>query len=65
MLGQMRQGVLENIPTQKQRGELFDSIVQHPAVLDLIRKKKYTQAEKLVNELIDKDIKQKSLKKSV
>ena len=56
MLGKMRQKVLDNIPTQKQRGDLFDSIVQNPAVLELIREKKYTQAEQLVSELIDKEM---------
>jgi precorrin-2 dehydrogenase/sirohydrochlorin ferrochelatase len=56
MLGKMRQKVLENIPTQKQRGDLFDSIVQNPAVLELIREKKFSQAEQLVRDLIDQEI---------
>jgi Tfp pilus assembly pilus retraction ATPase PilT len=56
MLGKMRQRVLDNIPTQKQRGDVFDSIVQNPAVLELIREKKYDQAERLVSELVDGEI---------
>lgn len=56
MLGKMRQRVLDNIPTQKERGDLFDSIVQNPAVLELIREKKYERAEHLVSELINMEI---------
>lgn len=52
----MRQRVLDNIPAHKQRGELFDSIVQNLAVSELIRKKKYAQAEGSVSELIDEEI---------
>lgn len=65
MLGKMRQRVLDNIPTQKQRGDLFDSIVQNPGVLELIRKKDFAQAEQIVNELIDKEIGRHSLNRSV
>jgi len=56
MLGKMRQKVLENTPTQKQRGDLFDSVVQNPVALKLIREKKYDQVERLVSELIDEVI---------
>jgi siroheme synthase-like protein len=56
LLGRVRQKVIDSIPGQKQRGELFDSIVQNPRILDLIRNHEHTQAEELVVELIDQGI---------
>lgn len=56
LLGKIRPQVINNIPNLKQRSELFDAIVNNPKVLDLIRRDKHTQAEKLVTTLIDNAI---------
>ena len=37
LLGKKRQKVIENIPDQKKRGDLFDTIIQNPKVLGLIK----------------------------
>ncbi len=47
ILGRMRKRVIENIPGQKRRSELFDSIVQNPKVLELIKGNNYSKAEDL------------------
>lgn len=56
LLGKIRPKVINNISNLKQRSELFDAIVNNPKVLDLIRRNKYTQAEKLVMSFIDNAI---------
>jgi precorrin-2 dehydrogenase/sirohydrochlorin ferrochelatase len=56
ILGQIRQKVIDNIPEQTTRSELFDSIVQHPKVLELIKNNKHSKAEKLVAELVNEGI---------
>ena len=56
ILGQIRRKVIDNIPEQKTRGELFDSLVQHPKVLELIKNNKQSNAEKLVDELVNEGI---------
>ncbi len=61
MLGRLRHKVIDNISDQKTRSDLFETIVQNPEVLDLIRRNKNTQAEKLVIELINKKIDQQKM----
>ena len=56
ILGQIRRKVIDNIPEQKTRGELFDSLVRHPKVLELIKNNKQSLAEKLVDELVNEGI---------
>lgn len=56
LLGEVRQKVLDNIPTQKQRGELLDTIAQNPEILNLIKKNNQAQAEQVVHEMIEKEI---------
>jgi siroheme synthase-like protein len=56
LLGKVRPRVIETIPDQKQRSALFDSIVAHPRILDLIKNRNYTQAKQLVTKLIDEEI---------
>ena len=56
ILGRIRQRVIDNIPEQKTRSDLFDSIVQHPKVLELIRKNKHLEAEDIVLELVNEGI---------
>jgi precorrin-2 dehydrogenase/sirohydrochlorin ferrochelatase len=56
ILGRVRQKVIDNIPEQKTRSKLFDSIVQHPKVLELIKNNKHSKAEKLVAELVNEGI---------
>ncbi len=61
ILGRVRQKVIDNISDQKKRSDLFDTIVRHPKVLDLIRSNKHTEAEQLVNTLIDEEIDRQKL----
>jgi len=56
ILGKMRKKVIENIPGQTRRSELFDSIVQHPEVLKLIKENKYSKAEELIHVMIENEI---------
>ena len=56
LLGKIRSKVIDNISDQKRRSELFDTIIQHPKVLDLIRKNKSEEAEQLTLKLINKVI---------
>lgn len=56
ILGKIRNRVIINIPDQKKRSELFDSIVQDSKVQDLIRENNYSKAEKLIEEMIDDEI---------
>ena len=59
ILGNIREKVIENIPGQKSRSDLFDSIVQNRKILELIKSKKYEEAEQKVIYLIDKEIDKK------
>jgi precorrin-2 dehydrogenase/sirohydrochlorin ferrochelatase len=61
ILGRIRQKVINNIPEQKTRSNLFDSIVQHPKVLELIKKNKRSEAEEMVIELVNEGIDQKKI----
>jgi len=61
ILGRVRQKVIDNISDQKKRSDLFDTIVRHPDVLDLIRSYKHTEAEKLVITLINEEIDRQKL----
>jgi precorrin-2 dehydrogenase/sirohydrochlorin ferrochelatase len=61
ILGQIRQKVIDNIPEQKMRSELFDSIVQHPKVLELIKKNKHSNAEELVVGIVNERINRQKL----
>jgi precorrin-2 dehydrogenase/sirohydrochlorin ferrochelatase len=56
LLGKVRSKVINTITDQKRRSELFDTIVQHPKVLDLIKKNKSEEAEQLTQKLINKAI---------
>lgn len=56
ILGRMRKRVIENIHGQKRRSELFDSIVQNPSVLKLIKGNNYSKAEEMIGELIESEI---------
>jgi len=56
LLGKMRDKVINNITTQKQRGDLFETIIHNPAVLVLIKNHKHTEAEKMINDIVDKEI---------
>ena len=60
LLGKVRPKVINRIKDQKRRSELFDKIVQHPKVLDLIRKNKSEEAEQLTLKLINKEIDSKN-----
>jgi len=60
ILGKMRKKVIENIPGQKRRSELFDTIVQNSRVLDLIKGNNYSKAEELIEEMIDIEIKRQN-----
>jgi precorrin-2 dehydrogenase/sirohydrochlorin ferrochelatase len=60
LLGKIRSKVINNIIDQKRRSELFDTIVQHPKVLDLIRKNKSEEAEHFTLKLINKEIDKQS-----
>jgi precorrin-2 dehydrogenase/sirohydrochlorin ferrochelatase len=61
MLGRLRHKVIDNISDQKTRSDLFETIVQNPEILDLIKRNKNTQAEQLVIELINKKIDQQKM----
>ena len=56
LLGNVRPQVIEHIPDQKHRSDIFDFIVQHPEVIKLIRDRKHTQAEQLVKDIIETEI---------
>ena len=56
ILGKKREKVIEKIPAQKNRSELFDHIVQNPEILDLIKEGKVSEAEKIIDAVIDKEI---------
>jgi len=56
ILGKMRHKVITNIEGQKKRGEIFEMIVQNPKVLDLIRSNSYSEAEELIEKMIDTEI---------
>jgi precorrin-2 dehydrogenase/sirohydrochlorin ferrochelatase len=56
MLGTKRKRVIEKVPGQKNRSELFDQIVQKPEILNLIKEGKISRAEKIIDEIIDKEI---------
>jgi len=56
ILGRIRQRVIDNISEQKTRSELFDSIVQHSKVLELIKNNKHSEAEEMIIELVNKRI---------
>jgi precorrin-2 dehydrogenase/sirohydrochlorin ferrochelatase len=58
ILGKMRKKVIENIPGQKKRSDLFDSIVQDPEILKLIKGGNYSTAEELIEKLIENEIRQ-------
>ena len=61
ILGRIRQNVIDIIPEQKTRSELFDSIVQHPKVLELLKNNKHSEAEEMVSELINEGIDRQKL----
>jgi len=56
LLGKMREKVINNIPTQKQRGDLFENIVHNPEVINLIKNNKHADAEKMIGTIVDKEI---------
>jgi siroheme synthase-like protein len=56
ILGKMRKKVIENIPGQNRRSDIFDSIVQDPDVLKLIQGGNYLKAEELIEKIIDNEI---------
>jgi precorrin-2 dehydrogenase/sirohydrochlorin ferrochelatase len=56
LMGKIRPKVLENISSQKQRGEIFDTVVQHTKLLDLIKAREHKSAEALILEIVDKEI---------
>ena len=56
ILGKMRKKVIDKIPGQKRRSELFDKIVQDKTVLNLIKSKNFLKAEELIEEMIDLEI---------
>jgi precorrin-2 dehydrogenase/sirohydrochlorin ferrochelatase len=56
ILGKARHHVIEKVPDQKGRAELFDSIVQNPEVMRMIRENNRMQAEQYINLLIKKAI---------
>lgn len=57
ILGKMRKKVIEHVPNQKKRSELFDLIIYNSKVQDLIRGKNYIKAEKLIESMIETEIK--------
>ena len=59
LLGKVRQRVIENLPDQKQRSLLFDTIIEHPRILDLIKSNQQSVAEQEAHQLIDEALKQK------
>jgi len=61
ILGRVRQKVIDNIPDQKTRSDLFDSIVQYRKVLDLIKNNKHSEAEEMVVELVNEGIDRQKL----
>ena len=52
-MGNIREKVLNNIPVQKRRAELFDSIVQNPKIWELLKKNNLADAEKLIYDIVD------------
>jgi precorrin-2 dehydrogenase/sirohydrochlorin ferrochelatase len=54
ILGKMRTKVINKIPGQKSRSDLFDTIVQNSEILDLIKKNKTPEAEKMIEQIIDR-----------
>ncbi len=61
LMGNIRPIVLDNITGQQKRAELFDSIVQNPKILELIKNKKITEAEKFIKDIVSKEIKDQKL----
>jgi siroheme synthase-like protein len=57
LLGNIREKVLKNIPFQRRRAEIFDSIVQNPKIWELIKKNNLNDAEKLIHDIVDSVIK--------
>jgi precorrin-2 dehydrogenase/sirohydrochlorin ferrochelatase len=63
ILGKIRQKVIDKIPDQKTRSDLFDSIVQNHKVLDLIKNNNHSEAEEMVIELLNEEINSQKLAK--
>ncbi len=57
LMGSIRQKVLDNITSQKNRAELFDTIVHNTKVLELIKQDKISDAERIVIDIIETAIK--------
>jgi precorrin-2 dehydrogenase/sirohydrochlorin ferrochelatase len=56
LMGKIRPKVLKNISDQKQRGEVFDAVVKHTKLLDLIKAHEAKRAEDLIFEIVDNEI---------
>jgi precorrin-2 dehydrogenase len=57
LMGNIRLKVLDSIIGQQKRAELFDSIVQNPKLLELIKNNQLLEAEKMVHDIINQEIK--------
>jgi len=56
LMGNVRQKVLDNIDGQRNRAELFDSIVHNPKILDLLKQNKTSDAKKIADNIVDETI---------
>jgi precorrin-2 dehydrogenase/sirohydrochlorin ferrochelatase len=59
LMGKIRSMILNNISNQKDRAELFDSIVQNQVIFNLLKQNKTSEAEKIVNQIVNESLKNK------
>ena len=59
LLGKVRQRIQENVPDQKQRSLLFDAIIEHPRIFELIKSNQKSLAEQEAYQLIDEVLEKK------
>jgi len=56
ILGKIRPLVIKNIPDQKDRSILFEKMVKHPKVLELVKNNKHIEAEEMVFKIVHEEI---------
>ena len=58
LMGKIRSKVIDNISNQKDRADLFDSIVHNQMILDLLKQNRISEAEKKVKEIVSESLKE-------
>ena len=56
IMGKIRPLVIKNIPNQKKRSKIFENMINHPKVLELIKNEKPIEAEELVYKIVHEEI---------